>query len=66
MKVTAKGKSAHAASNHLGENAIYKLLPIIAGIRDLEPKLGDHEFLGHGKITVSDYARPDPLHQCRA
>jgi acetylornithine deacetylase/succinyl-diaminopimelate desuccinylase-like protein len=41
MKVTAKGKSAHAASNHLGDNAIYKLLPVIAGIRDLEPKLGD-------------------------
>lgn len=54
MKVTSKGKSAHAASNHLGDNAIYKLLPIIAGIRDLEPQLGDHEFLGHGKITVSD------------
>ncbi|MEP6894452.1 MAG: YgeY family selenium metabolism-linked hydrolase, partial [Chloroflexota bacterium] len=54
MKVIAKGKSAHAASNHLGDNAIYKLLPIIAGIRDLEPQLGDHEFLGHGKITVSD------------
>jgi len=54
MKVTAKGKSAHAASNHLGDNAVYKLLPIIAGIRDLEPKLGDHPFLGHGKITVSD------------
>ncbi|OQY83704.1 MAG: peptidase, partial [Anaerolineae bacterium UTCFX3] len=52
MKVTAKGRSAHAASNHLGDNAIYKLLPVIAGIRDLEPKLGDHEFLGHGKITV--------------
>lgn len=54
MKVVAKGRSAHAASNHLGDNAIYKLLPIIAGIRDLEPELGDHEFLGHGKITVSD------------
>jgi putative selenium metabolism hydrolase len=54
MKVTAKGKSAHAASNHLGDNAIYKLLPVIAGIRDLEPQLGDHAFLGHGKITVSD------------
>ena len=54
MKVTSKGKSAHAASNHLGDNAIYKLLPIIAGIRDLEPQLGDHPFLGHGKITVSD------------
>jgi putative selenium metabolism hydrolase len=54
LKVTAKGRSAHAASNHLGDNAIYKLLPVIAGIRDLEPKLGDHPFLGHGKITVSD------------
>ncbi len=54
LKVTAKGRSAHAASNHLGDNAIYSLLPIIAGIRDLEPELGDHSFLGHGKITVSD------------
>jgi putative selenium metabolism hydrolase len=54
MRVVAKGRSAHAASNHLGDNAIYKLLPIIAGIRDLEPRLGDHPFLGHGKITVSD------------
>lgn len=54
LKVTAKGRSAHAASNHLGDNAIYKLLPIIAGIRDLEPQLGDHPFLGNGKITVSD------------
>lgn len=54
LKITAKGRSAHAASNHLGDNAIYKLLPVIAGIRDLEPRLGDHAFLGHGKITVSD------------
>lgn len=54
LKVTAKGKSAHAASNHLGDNAVYRLLPVIAGIRDLEPKLGDHPFLGHAKITVSD------------
>jgi len=54
MKITAKGKSAHAAANQLGDNAIYKLLPIIAGIRDLELQLGDHAFLGHGKITVSD------------
>lgn len=54
MQVVARGKSAHAASNHLGDNAIYKLLPVIAGVRDLEPQLGDHAFLGHGKITVSD------------
>ena len=60
MRVVAKGRSAHAASNHLGDNAIYSLLPIIAGIRDLEPELGDHPFLGHGKITVSDMTVKTP------
>jgi len=54
LKVTAKGKSAHAASNQVGINAIYLLLPVIEGIKDLEPKLGDDPFLGNGKITVSD------------
>ncbi|NLE76680.1 MAG: YgeY family selenium metabolism-linked hydrolase [Chloroflexi bacterium] len=54
MHVVAKGVSAHAASNHLGDNAIYKLLPVIAGVREMEPALGDHPFLGHGKITVTD------------
>ncbi|HLF02838.1 MAG TPA: YgeY family selenium metabolism-linked hydrolase [Anaerolineales bacterium] len=60
MKVVSKGRSAHAASNHLGDNAIYKLLPVIAGVRDLEPQLGDHQFLGHGKITVSDMTVKTP------
>ena len=60
LKVTAKGVSAHAASNHLGINAIYLLLPVIAGIRDLEPELGDDPFLGHGKITVSDMVVKTP------
>ncbi|PKN98046.1 MAG: YgeY family selenium metabolism-linked hydrolase [Chloroflexi bacterium HGW-Chloroflexi-4] len=60
LKVVAKGKSAHAASNQLGDNAIYKLLPIIAGICDLEPQLGDHPFLGHAKITVSDMTVKTP------
>ena len=39
MKVVAKGKSAHAASNYLGDNAIYKLVPIIDAISKLEPEL---------------------------
>jgi len=53
MKVVSKGKSAHAASNFLGDNAIYKLLPIIDAISKLEPELGDDPFLGHGRITVT-------------
>ncbi|MBL8162290.1 MAG: YgeY family selenium metabolism-linked hydrolase [Anaerolineae bacterium] len=54
MQVVAKGKSAHAASNFLGDNAIYKMLPVIDAISKLEPELGDDPFLGHGRITVSD------------
>ncbi len=53
LKIVSKGKSAHAASNHLGDNAIYKVLPVIEAISQLEPALGDDPFLGHGKITVS-------------
>ena len=60
FKITAKGRSAHAASNHLGINAIYLLLPIIEGIRDLESQLGDDPFLGPGKITVSDMVVKTP------
>ncbi|RLT39091.1 MAG: YgeY family selenium metabolism-linked hydrolase [Chloroflexi bacterium] len=60
MKVVAKGKSAHAASNHLGDNAIYKVLPVIEGVSQLEPQLGDHPFLGHGKITVTDMSVETP------
>jgi putative selenium metabolism hydrolase len=60
LKMTAKGKSAHAAANHLGDNAIYKMLPVIDAISRLEPELGDHPFLGHGKITVSDMTVSTP------
>jgi putative selenium metabolism hydrolase len=60
LKITAKGKSAHAAANHLGDNAIYKMLPIIEAISQMEPQLGDHEFLGHGKVTVTDMSVSTP------
>ncbi len=64
IQVTVRGRSAHAASNHLGDNAIYKALPLIAGVSQLEPALGDDPFLGHGKITVTDMHVIDPQHQC--
>jgi len=53
LKVVAKGRSIHAASNQLGDNAIYKMLPVIAGIRDLNDQLHTDPFLGQGRITVS-------------
>lgn len=53
MKVVAKGRSAHAASNFMGDNAVYKVVPLIDAISKLEPELGDDPFLGHGRITVT-------------
>jgi putative selenium metabolism hydrolase len=60
MQVVAKGRSAHAASNWLGDNAVYKMLPIIAGVRDLDPHLKEDAFLGKGTITVSSIACQTP------
>lgn len=54
MQVVVTGRSAHAASNHLGDNPIYKALPLIQAISRLEPELGNDPFLGPGKITVTD------------
>jgi len=54
MQVVAQGKSSHAAANHLGDNAIYKLLPIIDAISKLEPEFKDDPFLGDGRVTVTD------------
>ncbi len=53
MRVVAKGRSAHAASNWLGDNAIYKMMPVITGIRDLDPNLKSDPFLGKATITVT-------------
>ena len=70
LEVVCKGKSAHAASNYLGDNAIYKMLPVIAAIDKMDADLPSHKFLGQGRITVtrvsslspSDNAVPD---ECR-
>ncbi len=70
LEVVCKGKSAHAASNFMGDNAIYKMLPVIDAIDKMDANLPTHEFLGQGRITVtrvesvspSDNAVPD---ECR-
>lgn len=54
LKVTSMGRSAHAASHHLGDSALYKMLGVISGIRDLDAHLKNHEFLGKGTIMVTD------------
>lgn len=58
LKVTARGRSAHAASHYLGDNAVYKMMSIIAQIRELDRRMrfgmGYHPLQGYPSIAVTD------------
>jgi putative selenium metabolism hydrolase len=57
LKIVARGRSAHAASHFLGDNAVYKMSAIISNIRELDRRLklgmGHHPVLGYSSIAVT-------------
>ncbi len=53
VKIGVKGKSAHGAHCDQGDNAIYKMLPVIKQIEEMNHHLPAVEPLGKGSITVS-------------
>ena len=58
LKITASGRSAHAASHYLGDNAVYKMMAVITQIRELDRRMrfgmGSHPVQGHPSIAVTD------------
>jgi putative selenium metabolism hydrolase len=58
LKVTASGRSAHAASHYLGDNAVYKMMAIITQVRELDRRMrfgmGYHPVQGTPSIAVTD------------
>ncbi len=58
LKITAKGRSAHAASHYLGDNAVYKMMSVITQIRELDRRfrfgMGAHPIQGRPSIAVTD------------
>ena len=60
LKITASGRSAHAASHYLGDNAVYKMMAIITQIRELDRRMrfgmGYHPVQGFPSIAVTDVA----------
>jgi putative selenium metabolism hydrolase len=58
MKITASGRSAHAAVHYIGDNAVYKMASIINLIRELDRRfrfgMGNHPVLGNPSIAVTD------------
>jgi len=60
LKITAAGRSAHAASHYLGDNAVYKMMAVITQIRELDRRMrfgmGYHPVQGYPSIAVTDVA----------
>lgn len=54
IKIKTNGVSCHGSAPERGENAIYKMAPIIQELEELNEKLISHSFLGKGSLTVSE------------
>ena len=60
MEVHTAGISCHGSAPERGENAIYKMAPIIADIEKLNARLPPREPLGKGSITISHIRSRSP------
>lgn len=54
IKVTTRGLSCHGSAPERGDNAVYKMAPILMELRALHENLVDHPFLGKGSLAVSE------------
>ena len=60
MRVATSGRSCHGSAPERGENAIYKIAPIIREIEELHSHLENPSILGKGSITVTDVRSTAP------
>jgi putative selenium metabolism hydrolase len=54
IKISTQGVSCHGSAPERGDNAIYKMAPILTELRALHENLKTHDFLGKGSLTVSE------------
>lgn len=54
IKIQTRGISCHGSAPERGDNAIYKMAPILMELKELSKKLKDDSFLGKGTLTVSE------------
>lgn len=60
IKVSTKGISAHGSAPERGDNAIYKMAPIIKELEELNERLITDDFLGKGTLVVSEIFYSSP------
>jgi len=58
--VAVDGVSAHGSAPERGENAIFKMAPILTELQELHLRLKDDPFLGKGSLTVSEIFYTSP------
>jgi len=54
IKVATRGVSCHGSAPERGDNAIFKMAPILTELQGLHQRLKDDAFLGKGSLTVSE------------
>jgi putative selenium metabolism hydrolase len=54
IRIDVHGVSCHGSAPERGDNAIFKMAPILIELQELAKHLGDDEFLGKGTLTVSE------------
>jgi len=60
IKVTTTGISAHGSAPERGDNAIYKMAPILLELEVLNETLTEDDFLGKGTLVVSEIFHTSP------
>ncbi len=60
IRVDVDGVSAHGSAPERGDNAIFKMAPILLELQELHQRLKDDPFLGKGSLTVSEIFYTSP------
>jgi len=60
IQVKTTGVSCHGSAPERGDNAIYKMGPILSDLKALHENLIDDGFLGKGSLTVSEIFHTSP------
>ncbi|WP_022849654.1 YgeY family selenium metabolism-linked hydrolase [Limisalsivibrio acetivorans] len=60
IKVSVDGVSSHGSAPERGDNAIFKMAPILQELEELHKNLITDDFLGKGSLTVSEIFSTSP------
>ena len=60
IKVSVSGVSCHGSAPERGDNAIFKMAPILQELEELHKNLITDDFLGKGSLTVSEVFSTSP------